>query len=83
MFYYSNGDGQQMPFDNSVLLAIHRDFRRGLKFTDQTGTTIDIGESNDWLAIPGTENEGLLYDVPTGGAAPSQPLLKHFKFEIE
>ena len=55
-----------MPFDNSVLLAIHKDFRTGLKFTDQTGNTIQIGQDPNWQPIPGTDNEGLLYDVPTG-----------------
>ena len=55
-----------MPFDNSVLLAIHKDFRTGLKFTDQTGNTILIGQDPNWQPIPGTDNEGLLYDVPTG-----------------
>lgn len=60
-----NSAGRQKPFDkNTVLLAIHRDNRRGLRFTNPDGSVVNIGQRSNWRRIPGTENEGMMYLIP-------------------
>lgn len=77
---YRDDKGNQMVFENYVLLAIESVNRENLKFINPDGTSIEIGKSGDWKPIPGSAIDGLLYRVPE---VQGQSAITHDDIEVK
>lgn len=65
---YRDGAGNQLPFANYVMITVNRNYRETLIIEEFDGRLARIGTDPryDWVDIPGTDNEGLLFTLPEG-----------------
>jgi len=64
------------------MIVISAPLVSGLRFIDPQGGVTNLGADPGWALIPGTNNRGLLYNVPTGEGRINQLALVLFRWML-